>query len=179
LLLTSGALLALPAAADAAQFCVHTTTPCAVPLQNVETVEAAMSAAQSLPSADTIRIGPGVHTGEFAYAGGGALTLEGEGIGTTVLVSTSSQTLAGIGGAVTVRDLTVRAADMPAAVGVNLAGGTLERVRVEGRNGDSTRAVLVTGGGTLDGVEYRLALTAVDAAGNGDGVRRVTFKVTR
>lgn len=173
LILTPCALLAAPAVAGAAQFCVQTTTPCAVPLQNVATVEAAMTAAQNLPSADTIRIGPGVHAGEFTYAGGGALTLQGEGIGTTLLDGTSSQTLAGVTGDVTVRDLTVRAADMPAAVGVNLAGGTLERVRVEGRDGDSTRAVLVTAGGTLDGVEIDAPVgTALQVNGGHPQIRR-------
>lgn len=173
LILIPGALLVLPTGAGAAEFCVATTTPCTVPLQNVPTLSAAMTAAQNLPTADTIRVGPGVHAGPFTYGGGGPLTITGEGIGTTVLTSPTGQVIGGLSGAVTVRDLTVRAGDQDAAIGVNLAGGTLERVRVEGGASDSGRAVLVTGGGTLDRVEVDAPRgTAVRVNGGTPEIRR-------
>lgn len=173
LILIPGAVLAVPASAGAAEFCVTTSTPCAVPLQNVATLTAAMAAAQNLPGDDTIRVGPGQHTGPFTYSGGGGLTITGEGIGTTVLNSPTGQVIGGLGGAVTVRDLTVRAADVDAAIGVNLAGGTLERVRVEGGASDTGRAVLVTGGGTLDGVEVDAPQgTALRVNGGAPEIRR-------
>ncbi|MDA0136475.1 PKD domain-containing protein [Solirubrobacter deserti] len=165
MLLCSPLVLAAPAAA--AEVCVATTTPC--PVHNAATLAAALDAAEALPGDDTVRVGPGTHTGPFSYGGGGALTLVGEGIGTTVLDSTTNQVLGGIGTAVTVRDLTVRASDAAASTGVNLAGGTLERVRVEG----GQRAVLVAGGGTLSEVEIDTrAGTALRVNGGTPTIRR-------
>lgn len=172
-LLIPFALLVAPAGAGAAELCVATTTPCPNPQHNLPTLVAAMDAAKTLPGDDAIRIGPGAHTGPFTYSGGGALTLTGEGRGTTVLNSTTSQVIGGLGNAVTVRDLTVRAGNDPAAIGVNLAGATLERVRVEGGQGQSGRAVLVTGGGTLDDVEIDApAGTALVVTGGTPEIRR-------
>jgi hypothetical protein len=76
------AVLVLAAPAQAATFCVDTTTPgCEVRA----TVAAALDAAADEPGTDTIRIGPHVEEGDFDDARGDAVRIVGAGRGATVL----------------------------------------------------------------------------------------------
>lgn len=127
------ASLAGAAPASAAKFCVNTEICPAGSMK--PTVEEAIDATELNGQADTVLIGPSKvpYTGAFSSTSGEKLTIDGAGIGETILEGTQSTntTLTVAGNAESsISDLTIRVRDVD-VIGLNLYLGTATRVRVE------------------------------------------------
>jgi len=124
-------VLALPAAAEAATFCVP-NCPAGVTGTDHPTIPQALTAADGNPGRDTVRIQPGAYDDEQAFAGdpvdiiGGGrerTTLNGpaaNGVATLTLGDPASS----------VSDLRVNAGRGTSTIGLAMQGGTAERVDV-------------------------------------------------
>ncbi|MBJ7519664.1 MAG: PKD domain-containing protein [Solirubrobacteraceae bacterium] len=175
---TTAAALTPAAVAQADIYCVNTPT-CALGTFKAD-VQTAIDAAESDGNgADTVRIGPKAtpYAGPFTYddgGGGGKLTIEGAGIGETVLSSDGSggHTLSLGHADSVVKNLTLRTASSGAFAALWLNGGSAEGVRVEQAGNDfATPGVNLYGAGSAF-ADGEIAMTAGEAVitGHPNGV---------
>lgn len=161
----AGSAAALPAAAQAETYCVNTPS-CLFGTVKPD-IQAAIDAAEADGNgSDVIRIGPKAtpYAGPFAYddgGGGGKLTIEGAGIGQTVLSNPSGagHTLALGNAESVVKHLTLRTPSGGNAAALWLDGGSADGVRVEqaGSTFDQAGVMLHGAGSTFAGGEIAMS----------------------
>lgn len=157
----------LPAsAAHAELYCVNTAS-CSGGT-TLPDVQAAIDAAETDGGgADTVRIGPklGAYVGPFTYSAGGnggKLTIEGAGVGATILGAgaASGHTLSLDHPDSVVKNLTLRTPSSGQFSALWLAGGSAEGIKVEQAGSDfSTRGVALYGDGSAV-ADSTIAMTA-------------------
>lgn len=176
----AGSAAALPAAADAETYCVNTPS-CLFGTVKPD-IQSAIDASEADGNgADVIRIGPKAtpYAGPFTYddgGGGGKLTIEGAGIGQTVLSNptSSGHTLSLANAASVVKNLTLRTASSGSFSALWLDGGRADGVRVEqaGSTFDQAGVLLHGAGSTF--ADGEIAMTegaAVRTHTNVNGLR--------
>ena len=170
---TTAAAVTPAAVAQADIYCVNTPS-CALGTFKAD-VQSAIDAAESDGNGtDTVRIGPKAtpYAGPFTYddgGGGGKLTIEGAGIGQTVLSSDGSggHTLSLGHADSVVKNLTLRTASSGSFAALWLNGGSAEGVRVEQAGNDfSTPGVNLYGAGSAF-ADGQIAMTAGEAVVTG------------
>ncbi len=161
-------VVAVPATASAATFCVNAPdcSGTAVP-----TVQQALTSAAGTPGPDVIRIGASAtpYVGPFAYTSADPVTIEGAGQGATVLdPGPVNATLALLSPASTVRDLTINTRDTSGARGLYLSGSA-ERVTVlhQGTEATIEGVALVDDGAFRSGTVTTENGRTVNAIGSG------------
>jgi hypothetical protein len=158
-LLAAGiAVVALPATAGAATFCVN-KPGCAGAQYGVDDLQIALSTAAGTQAHDRVEIGPGLYDdGPYSYSGLSSVEIAGAGQASTTLTAlpdaAAQQHLNVSAPGSSVEDLTVDMA--PGALssgddGLFLSDATARRVTVDGSGTDNTDGVIMSGATFEDG----------------------------
>lgn len=153
-ILTTLALAAVPAGAQAKVFCVADPS-CADPKP---TITDAVKAAAELAGDDEVRVGPGTFTEAFVYPSGGLgrLTISGAGRDRTILESRRALSFVARLDGASIADLSIRALDQGttgATGGLRLTDGAARRIDVFAEGEDEP--IRLENGSVLEDVRVR------------------------